>query len=780
MKILLYISCLLFSFIYSYFNYGISINAMFSCILIIFFSFIIFRKSKYNFRFKPFLLSILLTFICFICIPNNFIFGSKNEEIIIKNNGTNTVKISIFLNDNKQVISSNEDEIITDYNITNKLTSKYYYDINPGEQYVFNSNYARTVKILFEKDNYNKNISINDINMNIPIREYDDNTVFSGYNKMYYTYDYDNISNFNLYLFVVSCVYIISMIYILVVNFDLKKFLLFLGLLTIEYSGSIYLNGIYKLLAFLFIYICHFYIDKRFDKFRKNDILICICSLLTTFCLIGNIIINDFSLVNLFLEINFWIVNFIILYFFMHKFNVGIDKNTKYNKKHKYIIFLIVLLFLLLIKYFIGDCYAHPDGFMQLKLIINNEKLDDWHPFMHTLFIKLCNNMFNNNNGLIYIRILSISFLLTWILDYFYKKGLNIKICYLITFFFIINPVNIVYIMTLVKDVDYVIVLIAVTFLLMKLHDNKILFYKNKLYIILLSILLVLLGYFRHNGLFVCIVIFIILIIKFIKDKKIRQIIILTCIISSLIGLREFFRSKLNVWKTPENFTITTVLHGIDYLYVNDKLDDSDKLYLESIMDGGLWAVGYNKYNIDRLIFYNEGSLFYKKLDRTKFIQIYIKNMFKHPILLINDRLYGTDILWNTFGSDYIGTYKYHLIYDEYGNDWAGSYDLKRNNNKVTDILHNALLFLGNHRITDAIFFRAGIYTLLLFVILFYLIYIKKYEMLLIFLPCIVNNVTLLIASHHQSYRYVMHMPFIVIIGLIYILLSKKECLIKK
>lgn len=775
MKILLYISCLLFSFIYSFFNYGISINAIFSCILIIFFSFTIFRKSKYSFQLKPFLLSILLTFICLICIPNNFIFGYKNEEIIIKNNDTNTVRISIFLNDNKQVISSNEDEIVTDYNITNKLTGEYYYDINPGEQFVFNSNYARTVKILFEKDNYNKNISINDINMNIPIREYDDNTVFSGYNKIYYTYDYDNISNFNLYLFVVSCVYIISMIYILSVNFDLKKLLLFLCLLTIEYSGSINLNYMYKLLVFLFIYIYHFYIDKRFDKFRKNDILICICSFLTTFCLIGSFIINDFSLGNLFLEINFWIINFIILYFFMYKFNVVIGKNTKYSKTHKYIIFFIVLLFLLLIKYFIGDCYVHPDGTMQLKLVINNEKLDDWHPFMHTLFIKLCNNMFNNNSGLIYIRILSISFLLSWILDYFYKKGLNIKICYLITFFFIINPVNIVYIMTLVKDVDYVIVLIAVTFLLMKLHDNKISFYKNKLYIILLSILLVLLGYFRHNGLFICIVIFIMLIIKFIKDKKIGQIIILTCIISSLIGLREFLRYKLNVWKTPENFIITTVLHGIDYLYVNDKLDDSDKLYLESIMDGGLWTVGYNKYNIDRLIFYNEGSLFYKELDRIKFIQIYIKNLFKHPILLINDRLYGTDILWNTFGSDYIGTYKYHLIYDEYGNDWASSYDIKRNNNKVTDTLHNALLFLGNHRITDAIFFRAGIYTLLLFVILFYLIYIKKYEMLLIFLPCIVNNATLLITSHHQSYRYVMHMPFIVILGLISILLSKKE-----
>ena len=102
-------------------------------------------------------------------------------------------------------------------------------------------------------------------------------------------------------------------------------------------------------------------------------------------------------------------------------------------------------------------------------------------------------------------------------------------------------------------------------------------------------------------------------------------------------------------------------------------------------------------------------------------------------------------------------------------------YDIKINNKQVTDTLHNALLFLGNHRITDAIFFRAGIYTLLLFVILFYLIYIKKFEMLLIFLPCIVNNATLLITSHHQSYRYVMHMPFIVILGLISILLSKKE-----
>ena len=393
-------------------------------------------------------------------------------------------------------------------------------------------------------------------------------------------------------------------------------------------------------------------------------------------------------------------------------------------------------------------------------------------------WIKLFNTIFHSNSGLIYIRIFSISFLLSWILDFLYKKGLKIKICYLITFLFIINPVNIVYIMTLVKDVDYVIVLVAVTFYLIKFYDSKELFYKHKLNIILFSFLLVLLIFYRHNGLFISIIILASLFVSFIKDKRIGHIIISILIIPSLLGTREYLRYKLDVYKTPENFTITTMLHGLDYLYVNDKLDDNDSSYLESIMEKSLWQVGYDKYNIDRLIFYNDGSLFYKELDINKIMNLYMKNVFRHPLLLTKDRLYGTNILWNVFGSDDISTYKYHLIYDEYGNDWASSYNLKRNDNIVTRVLHRSLLFLGNNKITDAVFYRAGIYTLILLILFFYLIYLKKAKYLLILLPCVINNITLLLTIHHQSYRYVMHMPFIIMMVVLY-LVTKKDVTIK-
>lgn len=775
MKILIYIISLLFSFIYSYFNYGISINFFVSSFLIILFSFLIIRKSKLVFRIKPILISIFLSFICISYIPNGFLFGYKNEQISIKINDSSEVKFSLFLNDEKQVISNHEDDLLTDYNITNKLIEKYYYTINSSSEYVFNSNYSKKITILFEKDNDIKSININDNYIEIPKRDSDDNSIFTTYNKVYYNYEYDNINNFNIYLFIISLIYMISMIYMIIINFDLKKIYLFLILLSIEYSGVINLSYFYKILLFSLLFILGLVLDTKFYKFQKRDILILLCSLFTTFCLTGQTILNELNYSIIFYFTIILIINFLLLYFFFHKFNININKKNKYNKKHKYIMFLILFVILLLIKYFIGDFYVHPDGTMQLKIFFENKNIDDWHPFMHTLFIQLFNNIFHSINGIIYVRIFFVSFLVATILDYFNKKGLKIWICYLIMLIFLINPVNIIYIMTLVKDVDFVICLVATTFLLMKFYDNKELFYKNKLNIVILSILLVLLIYFRHNGIYISIIISIVLLISLIRDKKIYCILVLIIIISSSIGLREYLRKKLDVYKTPENFMITTMLHGLDYLYINDELDDSDRLYLESIMDKGLWFVGYNKYNIDRLIFYNNGSLFYKDLDISKIMEVYMKNVPKHPILLTKDRLYGIDILWNVFGSDYIDTYKYHLIYDEYGNDWASSYNLKRNNNIVTNVLHNSLLFLGQNKITDVIFFRAGIYTLVSFIIIFYLIYIKKIKKILILLPCILNNITLLLAAHHQSYRYVMHMPYIIIMAIIYLLLTKKN-----
>lgn len=778
MKYLLYIICLLFSFIYSYFNYGFNINAFLVFFLITLFSYYILKNNKYKFNLKRFLFSILLTFICIIYIPNSFLYGYKNEKIIIKNNDINDVKLSLYLNDKKQVISDNNDEIFTDYNTTNKLTNKYYYTINSNKEYEFSSNYNKKIRILFEKDENEKNIMINGTYISIPKREYNDNNIFGDYNKRYYTYEYDNVDTFNIYLSVVSMLYMVTMIYVLLINFNLKKVFVFLGLLSIEYSMVINLTLIYKITIFFLLFLFSLFIDKKFKKFNLKDILIIICSFCTTFCLTGNIIINKFSFDILFFEINFLIMNYIVLYFFFHKFKFNYKKSESYNNWHKYIIFIIVFLSLILIKYFIGDCFVHPDGTMQLKIITETKVFDDWHPFMHTLWIKLFNTIFHSNSGLIYIRIFSISFLLSWILDFLYKKGLKIKICYLITFLFIINPVNIVYIMTLVKDVDYVIVLVAVTFYLIKFYDSKELFYKHKLNIILFSFLLVLLIFFRHNGLFISIIILASLFVSFIKDKRIGHIIISILIISSLLGTREYLRYKLDVYKTPENFTITTMLHGLDYLYVNDKLDDNDSSYLESIMEKSLWQVGYDKYNIDRLIFYNDGSLFYKELDINKIMNLYMKNVFRHPLLLTKDRLYGTNILWNVFGSDDISTYKYHLIYDEYGNDWASSYNLKRNDNIVTRVLHRSLLFLGNNKITDAVFYRAGIYTLILLILFFYLIYLEKAKYLLILLPCVINNITLLLTIHHQSYRYVMHMPFIIMMVVLY-LVTKKDVTIK-
>ena len=43
-------------------------------------------------------------------------------------------------------------------------------------------------------------------------------------------------------------------------------------------------------------------------------------------------------------------------------------------------------------------------------------------------------------------------------------------------------------------------------------------------------------------------------------------------------------------------------------------------------------------------------------IDKLEFMNIYLKNLFKYPNILIKDRLNGTNILWDIVSSDKIQT----------------------------------------------------------------------------------------------------------------------------
>lgn len=765
LKILFYILISIFNLFYCFNNYLISLNFFITFIIIQTFSIYLIKISKIKFNLKKILISIIFSIITIFLIPNNLTCGYKNEQIMINNLNTN---LSIYLDGEKQKIGEPNDELITDYKILNKKTNDYFI----FSDYSFYTKRVKNIKLEFEKNDGTQFVNINGEEIEIPAKSEYEISLLTELNHFYYTHQISNLNNINLFLCIFSFIYLVIIYYLLLILKNIKCLLFLMSILCFEFSSVVSFNWLNKLVLAIFILITSLIIDKKKINFIKKDILIFIISLISTFCLSGNIILGQINMPVIFFEIILYLINIIILYYLFHKMdNISFIKDNVYLKRHKYILLALIFFILIIYKFIIGECFVHPDGYMQLQQIRGDSEFSNWHPFMHTLYIKYINQLFHGISGFVYFRIIISSLAITSILNYFYKKGLNVKIVYIIGILFALFPINILYLMTLTKDVDFAIALIYLTYLCSKfIFDKRLSILDYILFILCLIVCL----YFRHNGIIVFAGMIILVFIHLIVKKKIIKAIVLMGLAIIIISANIVLLDVLKLKDKPLNMSLSSLAHGLDYLYVTDNLSTSDKEFLMTISDNNSWLGKYNKYNIDYLIHYGSNTFLYNEFNKSKFITIYLKNLIKHPVLLIKDRLYGTDIMWNVFGSDYIPTYRYHLIYDEYENNWVEDYNIKINKNYITKSLHNVLLFLGSNSICNFLIFRGGIYFLLINILLFYLLWIKKYYMLIIYIPCIFNNLSLFLAMHHQSYRYIIYIPFIFLICLLSTFVNKK------
>ena len=643
------------------------------------------------------------------------------------------------------------DDLITDYNLLNKLTNNYFI----SKDYSFNTNYSKKISLFFEQKKEEQIIQINGTEVIVPaLKEYQ-NFFVEDLNHFYFEYEINNIDEFNIFFCIFSLIYLMVIYYFLINYKNIKKILFFSAIICFEFSSVMSFNFINKILLTTLILLCSFIVKDKIIL-KKNDILIFLASVISTFCLSGTFILDNLNKSIILFEVALYCINFIILYFTFNKIKeISFNSNTLYKKKHKFILFFIIFLILIIYKFIIGDCFVHPDGYMQLGQINGTREISNWHPLMHTLYIKYLNIIFNGISGFVYFRILVVSLIATSVLSYFYKKGLNLKIVYIIGILFAFFPVNIIYI----------------TYLFGKLVLEKKLSIINWicLFLCLASIL-----YFRHNGILTFIGLSILLIVYFIYHRKLWSILLTIVSCTFIVGTSYFVNNSFKDMRKYDNFILAPLAHGLDYLYVNDLLPNNDKEFLNNITSENTWLNGYNKYNIDILIHYGQFSFVTADFDHSKFINIYVNNFVKYPIYMIKDRLYGTDIMWNVFGSDNKLVYRYHLIYDEYRNDWVKNYGIKRNNNVITEYIHTVLLYLGSNDIFDFIFFRGGIYFIIINTLICYCLWIKRYNLLLMFVPCLLNNLSLFLAMHHQSYRYILYMPFVAMICLFSVLYYKK------
>ena len=417
-----------------------------------------------------------------------------------------------------------------------------------------------------------------------------------------------------------------------------------------------------------------------------------------------------------------------------------------------YFVLSLLALFPLLLIFNPGNMTA--DSFDQIGQIWGVYRYSDHHPIMHTMFEKLL--LFISGNRVITItafQIILYSFVCAKGVDYLDKKGMDYKGSYVLLFIMLFWPATVISIVTLWKDILFSIALLWLIILLAEMQDDIKAFWGSRVCIIEFLIALFMVSKFRHNGLLIAFVLFVGLVVKMFQKRLVKGVIMLAGISLFILGTQKVVVSMIDV--IPNGSFVSVILfHGLAYeKYMGEDLLTETQEYLEGVIDEPYIKELYSPYTANPYIYSEEaetyGTIFkFKECDLKQVLQIYLREFARNPYLLIKDRLYGTDLLWNVHRGKASGAYN-GMYTTELGVNEIG---IKRNyiplENCIKNILRNTEKF-------ETIFWRGGLHLNILLILMIVGLKNRGKQIWLILCPIIMNVISLFLSMAWQDYRYV-------------------------
>ena len=747
-------------------------------------------KTKPIYNKKNIIISIMLSILITVFAANKFLYINKVDTLSITNKSDDPITVDgIFLDEksvktnsgyNKKYDHINIASVITEYKRYNKTDSSYKMTLYKDQEYVLDVKNNKNVLIKFQKNENKTNIAINKKTYVMPKYKYSSGTKADKIYDSSYKYKFSNTKfvGINLYSILIILLSLILFFNISIRVLTNKRNLVFLLIpLVIEFNNYINITALSKVVIYLFCFLITKSKPIGFkNKWQKG--LNLISSLYISFSFVGDRLINNsFNFYLLITYIILCIVMYILISYilgFMDKY-ISTRKIKKENTSiafHSVVIFTILLAICYLYNFLFNSYIVHVDTYMEL-LDVYNGTLSNWHPYFHILLIKFANFIFGNVKFFIYLRFVFYSLLVTKVVCYFNTKGLSLKKCYIYSILLTACPVTAVMLLTLVKDIDFSLALVALTFNMYLVIKDYDYFKKNKLNYIYLLVSLVFTAVLRHNGIYIFFVVFALLFIIELKQKRMAILVTLLVSFGSVYIINSPLYQYLQVSPAPKNFDVITMIHGFNYLIVtNERIDNETYSFLtDKVLSADKFLKSYDKYNMDLLLHYSNDNLRDKTFDKKKLIKSYLKQVLKTPIPLIRDRLYGTDYVWNVSEKDGVMLYKYQIIHDEFDSNYADLVDVDVHSNKI---VNESLVFISNNELLNLLLFRAGIYVDILIILIEYSI-IRRRKEGFAFAPVVFNILTLMIAMGHQEYRYVWMIPLAVLVCLLGILYSKDD-----
>lgn len=353
--------------------------------------------------------------------------------------------------------------------------------------------------------------------------------------------------------------------------------------------------------------------------------------------------------------------------------------------------------------------------------------------------------------------------------DFFIKKKIKLKWIVLLHLYCVTNLSFQIYMVTVMPDSIYIVCFIWLFYLLLRIVDEKAINIKQ---ITAFTILLILIGLLRQNGIVIAACMSVVLMTMFLRKSKF--IVLLPAVVIGVIFLvKGPVYDFINVERAPHQKFLAMTNDILNSYYAGQELSDDVSDLVNKVTYDNPDAYEYTQFKADYNSegFYNMDGL--KDYSIPKFMGLYLNNIFENPRSVLTALLCRTEQIWsvsNPRGSFTVIQYPYNERGDtEEKTTVAGIPERKQN------ILTDAFNWVFDQlKSTSGIlykFYWRGnfLYNILLCCVLtLFLTRVRgNWDVLILCLPIVFNIISLMAGGGWPDYRY--HAPAIGLVPIIFI-----------
>jgi len=390
-----------------------------------------------------------------------------------------------------------------------------------------------------------------------------------------------------------------------------------------------------------------------------------------------------------------------------------------------------------------------PDSINQWNQATGVWPLNDWHPVIHTMLIRLSLVFYESPFSLILIQSLVTSAIYASTFVYLRKTCLSSKILYIFAILIALAPPNGFHMATFWKDVGFSVAMLGLAVILGKISLNEKKPTIQERLLLIFAIFCVV-G-FRHDGIVPATIGAVLA--GCLYFKRIWRFLPLVGIIA-VVFLRSTVYPAIGIEPTPAILSNSMPLHAIASVFYRE--GDIGERYREILTEHipvDKWVEDYNPFTPNPLGFPTTqpaiGFVVSEHVDSVTIVRAYIDVFVRNPLQIIRHHLSNSDIRWAVFQSNDPQAFNYvHFVNRNHDN-----FGFAQNHNQMPR-LESILVATFRLTLGNILLWRTGVWVILSALLLYTMWLRGLFRYTVMALPLASSVMAGVIFNGSSDYRY--------------------------